>query len=234
MYGLFVQDEFSKNVQEWNNLRGEVVEYALEKLLYPALRKELRAKLLEESKDHVLEACTHKLCHWLKVSPYEIPYSVDDLDDDDKNEWDTSKGIRVLSLAYVPDFTQTSFACIVSHDGEPSDYIRLQNIMKSSKSYNETDRADKEADLLALKELIKTKKPHVIVIGAESRDALMIQEDLKNVVSELVREEEPFPNIAVEILDNQLAKVYSTSNKAAVSPLFAFHEFCSVSFTSLT
>jgi len=205
-----LQDEFSKNVQEWNNLRGDVVEYALEKLLYPALRKELRAKLLEESKEHVLEACTIKLLRWLKVAPYDAKFQ-----EEEDEEWDTSKGIRVLSIAYVPDFNQTAFACIVSHDGEPADYIRLQSILKSVRSYNETDRTEKEADLLALKELIRTKKPHVVVIGGESREALMIQEDLRNILSELANED-GFPKVDVEILDNQLAKIYATSNKAAV------------------
>lgn len=64
---LFTKDEFSKNVQDWNTLRGECIEFAFEKLLYPILRKELRAKLAEESKEHVLKTCCNKLYNWLKV-----------------------------------------------------------------------------------------------------------------------------------------------------------------------
>lgn len=64
---LFMKDEFSKNVQDWNTLRGECIEFAFENLLYPVLRKELRTKLLEAAKDHVLQTCSNKLYNFLKV-----------------------------------------------------------------------------------------------------------------------------------------------------------------------
>ena len=56
----------------------------------------------------------------------------------------------------------------------------------------------------------------MIVIGGESREATMIQEDLRCVVSELCAQD-GFPSINVEILDNQQAKIYANSIKATVS-----------------
>lgn len=100
-------------------------------------------------------------------------------------------------------------------DGEPSDYLRLQNIIKSKKSFRETDRQEKEADLLAIKNFIRNKKPHLIVIGGESREALMIQQDVRDIGTELINED-AFPNIIVEIVDNSLAKVYANSIKSQV------------------
>lgn len=136
--------------------------------------------------------------------------------DEDEEEWDTGRGIRVLGIAYVPDYEQASFACLVNPDGEPSDYLRLQNIIKSKNAFREADRAEKEADIVAIKNFIRSKKPHLIVIGGESREAQMIHQDVKGVVTELVNED-AFPNIIVEIVDNQLAKVYANSIKATVS-----------------
>lgn len=69
-----------------------------------------------------------------------------------------------------------------------------------------------EADLISLRNFILTKKPHVVAIGGESREALMIADDLKSVINDLV-ESEQFPAIKVEIIDNELAKVYANSNK---------------------
>jgi transcription elongation factor SPT6 len=77
-----------------------------------------------------------------------------------------------------------------------------------------------EADLLALKNLIYTKKPHCICVGGESREAIMVQADLKEIVSNLV-DEEQFPTISVEILDNELAKVYANSIKGTVSFMYS-------------
>ncbi|RZF40546.1 hypothetical protein LSTR_LSTR000425 [Laodelphax striatellus] len=173
---LYYRDEFSKHVQDWNSLRAECVEIALKKMLIPDLIKELRQQLLNESKECVLKAACRKLYSWIKVAPITVEFG-----DDDDEEWDTSKGLRVMAVAYVPDFSQASFACI-------------------------------EADLLALKNFVLSKKPHVIVIGGESREALMVSGDLKEIVTNLV-EDEQFPQIPVEIIDNELAKIYANSIK---------------------
>lgn len=64
---LIFQDEFSKNVQEWNSLRVESVELALTRLLFPELRKELQTHLLSEAREAILKTCCRKLYNWLKV-----------------------------------------------------------------------------------------------------------------------------------------------------------------------
>ena len=64
-----------------------------------------------------------------------------------------------------------------------------------------------------VRNFIMNKKPHVIVISGESREALMLQEDLRFLVGGLV-EEEQFPPISVELMENELAKVYSNSIQA--------------------
>ena len=65
---LYKFDAYSKIVQEWNKFRAECVEIAFTKILYPMLRKELRYKLMRESKDSVIQACRSTLYDWLKVS----------------------------------------------------------------------------------------------------------------------------------------------------------------------
>lgn len=64
---LFTRDEFSKLVQEWNDVRNEVIDLALDKFVFPALVKELKSKLLSEAREFVLRACCHQLYNWLKV-----------------------------------------------------------------------------------------------------------------------------------------------------------------------
>ena len=65
---LFAVDEFSQLVQDWNDLRNQVVDIALNKIIFPALIKELKAKLESESREYVLKACGHELYNWLKVN----------------------------------------------------------------------------------------------------------------------------------------------------------------------
>ncbi|KAI4456284.1 transcription elongation factor spt6 [Holotrichia oblita] len=203
---LYIRDEFSKNVQDWNALRMECVERALTRCILPDFKSELKRTLLMEAKESVLKACCRKLYNWIKVAPYKVTFEEED------DDWDTSKGVRVMAIAYVPDYTQSAFACMSAADGDITDYLRLPHLLKRMNSYREDEKMMKEADLLAIKNFIFTKKPHVICIGGESREALMIAEDIKGIISDLV-DSEQFPSIGIEIVDNELAKVYSNSNK---------------------
>ena len=49
-----VQDEFSNLVQDWNAQRSEALERALTSILYPQLAREVKTKLLEEAKEHIM------------------------------------------------------------------------------------------------------------------------------------------------------------------------------------
>lgn len=75
----------------------------------------------------------------------------------------------------------------------------------------------KENDLSKLKEFIATKKPHVVAVTAESKEALRIVEEVQRLIQELTEEAE-MPAINVELVDNEVAMVYENSNKGQVSP----------------
>lgn len=205
---LYIRDEFSKNVQDWNTIRVECVESALTKLVLPDLVKELKRTLLAEAKECVLRACCRKLYSWIKVAPYRVEFP--DIEEDE--DWDTANGVRVMAIAYDPDPTQAAFACMAAIDGDVSDYLRLPHLLKRRNGYRLDEKQMKEADLSALKNFLSQKRPHVVVIGGESREAHMIAEDVKGIVNELSTSDH-FPVIGVEILDNELAKVYANTNK---------------------
>lgn len=197
---FYQRDEFSKNVQEWNALRAQCVEEALVKMVLPDMRKELRSILVAEAKESVMQACCERLREWIKWAPYAVN-NVDDFDDD---EWETKQGVRVLSIAYDNDPSQAAFCALINPDGEVTDYLRLSKITK---------RPDlKEADLAAITDFIRTKKPHVIAIGGESYKAMRMRDDMNKIVKTLM-DEDQFPQIGVEIVNNDLAKLYANSKK---------------------
>jgi transcription elongation factor SPT6 len=51
---LFHRDEFSRTVQQWNHVRSQVIDCALNKYIYPALVKELKSQLINEAKETTL------------------------------------------------------------------------------------------------------------------------------------------------------------------------------------
>ncbi|XP_038220585.1 transcription elongation factor SPT6 isoform X2 [Zerene cesonia] len=202
---LYQKDEFAATVQAWNDLRAEAVTLALTKIVMPELRRELHAQLLQESKDYVLKCCRRRLYDWLKVAPYESRIS-----EDDDDEWDASNGVRVVSVAYVPERSQCAFACAVVGGGEVADHLRLPHLLCRRTAWDPLERRNKEADLTALRKFILRKKPHVIVIGGESREALNIKADVSECIQQLI-EDEQFPRIPIEIADNHVSKIYSNS-----------------------
>lgn len=204
---FYQRDEFSKNVQDWNKLRAECVEEAINKMVLPDMRKELKSILLSEAKEFVLKACARKMHNWIKSAPYSVQFN-----DEDDDEWDTSKGVRILGISYEDDNKQAAFGALLAPDGEVSNFMRLPSILKRKNSHFENEKHAKLADLLAMKNFLRSKKPHVVAVSGASFLASKIQEDIRGVIKELV-DDEQFPNIAVEIVDNDLAKIYANSKK---------------------
>lgn len=204
---FYQRDEFSKNVQEWNALRASCVEEAITKMVIPDLRKELKAILMTESKDMVLYACGRKCAEWLGPAAYTVKFP-----DEDDDDWDTSKGVRVMGIAFEDDFSQAAFGALINYDGEVTDYIRLPKF--TSRRGGKITPDDKDPDIQALLNFLRTKKPHVIALSGESMRAQRIQRDLQDVVKMLV-DDDQFPQIAVEIINNDLAKIYSNSKKGS-------------------
>lgn len=60
-------------------------------------------------------------------------------------------GLRVLSIAYVPDRNHSSFACLIAGGGEVADHLRLPHLLYRRNAWDALERANKEADMTALR-----------------------------------------------------------------------------------
>lgn len=74
---LFQRDEFSKLVQDWNEQRNDVINVALNKIIFPTLVKELKSKLVSEARESVLRSCCQQLYDWLKVLFLKLSGSIE-------------------------------------------------------------------------------------------------------------------------------------------------------------
>ena len=70
------------------------------------------------------------------MAPYSIGFP-----DEEEDEWDTKNGLRVMAISYTSDMEQASFGCLVNVDGECSDHIRLEHILKRKNAFRDIDRA---------------------------------------------------------------------------------------------
>uniref|UniRef100_A0A667WNT6 Transcription elongation factor SPT6 n=1 Tax=Myripristis murdjan TaxID=586833 RepID=A0A667WNT6_9TELE len=206
---FYYRDEFSHQVQEWNRQRTLAIERALSQFLYPQMAKELKSKLIAEAKENI--SCCRRLYNWLKVAPYRPDQQVEE--DDDLMDESQGKGIRVLGVAYAPSRDTPVFCALINGEGEVVDFLRLPYFMKRRNAFREDEREKKANDIENLKKFLISKKPHVVAVAGENRDAHMIMEDIKRTISEL-EQESSLPAVGVELVDNELATLYMNSKKS--------------------
>lgn len=60
-------------------------------------------------------------------------------------------GLRVLSIAYVPDRAHSAFACVVAGGGEVADHLRLPHLLHRRNAWDALERQNKDADMTALR-----------------------------------------------------------------------------------
>ncbi|KAI7796472.1 transcription elongation factor SPT6 isoform X1 [Triplophysa rosa] len=208
---FYYRDEFSHQVQEWNKQRTLAIERALQQFLYPQMAKELKNKLIAEAKENIVKSCCKKLYNWLKVAPYRPDQQVEE--DDDLMDESQGKGIRVLGVAFASGRDTPVFCSLINGEGEVVDFLRLPYFLKRRNAWREDEREKKLQDIENLKKFLLSKKPHVVAVAGENRDAQMVMEDIKRTISEL-EQDSSLPAVAVELVDNELAVLYMNSKRS--------------------
>ncbi|KAK2574192.1 Transcription elongation factor SPT6 [Acropora cervicornis] len=188
---LYYRDEFSHLVQEWNTQRMNALARAFNQMLYPLFEKELKLKLLEEAKASVID----------HVEEQEYDDSVN------------SEGLRVLACSISPNPDTPAFLAMLDGGGQVNDYLRLRYLLNRRNTNKAKEREDKEKDLTTLKQFILKKRPQVIVVAAECREAMAVVDDMKMCIAELEQENQ-IPSIPVEALDGEVARVFMGSPRS--------------------
>jgi transcription elongation factor SPT6 len=217
---FYHKDEFSYNVEQWNIQRARIIEDMCNLYLYPEFEKELRHKILNESKNFVYRECAKRLKETIKVAPYTTESLT--LDDESNN------GLKVISITYstfedAPNGSSASAICAcVNGDGELDEYIKLNKLTtKLNRGFNteqseffNTDKKEKMQELKNIENFIINKMPNVIIVASENKDAPMIVEDLKNLLKKLEENKEKVGQINIELVDNEMAKIFSSTKIA--------------------
>ncbi|ESO02028.1 hypothetical protein HELRODRAFT_161252 [Helobdella robusta] len=205
---FFTKDEYSSTVQEWNKFRTSAVEKALKDILFPLLIKQIKKKLLEEAKDHVIKACCQNLHSLLQVAPYQVDQILQK-----EKDYRVDESLRILGVATSNDKNEASYCAIIDGSGEITDYLKMTSLATRGYLWSKKEKEAKEQDLFRLKELISCKKPHVVAVAATSMNCLTVVDDIKSILSQLEKIK-LVARIKVELVDNDVAKVYANSKKA--------------------
>ncbi len=226
---FFHKDEFSYSAEQWNLQRAQVIEDMCLKFLFPDFEKELKSKLLHEAKNFVYVESARKLNSILKQAPLN---SLNDLKMDSKSgHLDYNEnGLNVISISFTTNemdetggnnLASVAVACFVNGAGDLEEFVRIRNFnlkvntdsnqQHSKKSdFLSKEKEEKIEDLNKLENLIEKSKPDVIIISCENKDALILQDDVKQILRSI----KDGSGIKVEIIDNEIAKIFEGTKQS--------------------
>lgn len=147
-----------------------------------------------------------KFRKWLDVAPIDV-----ERDEDSEGPYMTA-----MACAYTHDKAAPSFFCYLDGFGEVIDFKRLNNLAKRKYATYNKEREEKEEDLKKLKTFVEKHRPDVIVVSAETRDSLMLVEEIRECLGVLSQEEEELPPVPVELIIPDVARLFSKSRRGMV------------------
>ncbi|TFK42525.1 transcription elongation factor SPT6 [Crucibulum laeve] len=201
----FASDSFSDAARAWNTERSLVIQEALEQHLIPAGVKWTREYLREEVEDNIAARCGSHLRERIDVAPYRTS---------NMNPGDTAS---VLAISWGKGDPQKDAITLVFVDeaGRMREHTKIDNL-------HDPEMLDEFIDLL------KRRKPEVIVVGGFSMATLKLTNRVKDVLrgstgqpqgenswgSAPVSNEQAF-DIPVIYVNDDVARIYQHSKRAA-------------------
>ncbi|KAH9935008.1 transcription elongation factor Spt6 [Fomitopsis serialis] len=202
----FASDSFSDNARAWNEERSRVVQEALEQHLIPIGIKWAREWIREEAEDFLADQCSQILRDRIDVAPYVT---------DDMTPGETPS---VLAMSWGKGEPHKDLIHLVFMDeaGRLREHTRLDNLV-------DQEARDEFVDIL------KRRRPHVIVLGGFSIATAKLAQRVKEIVTKPNGEtgdigQDESLNIEVIYVLDEVARMYQNSRRAqeefsALAPL---------------
>ncbi|TFK76387.1 transcription elongation factor SPT6 [Pluteus cervinus] len=188
----FHSDRFSDAAQAWNSERSRVVQEVLDQHLIPAGIKWTKEYIREEVEDWLANQCANQLRKRVDVAPYQTE--------------DTLPGspASVLAVSWGKGDPHKDAITLVFLDDERRmrEHTKLDNL-------HDTEMVDEFMDL------IKRRKPNVIVVGGFSTATMKLTKRVKELVDPAKNPEAGSLKIPVIYVMDDAARIYQHSKRAA-------------------
>ncbi|KZT09507.1 transcription elongation factor SPT6 [Laetiporus sulphureus 93-53] len=211
MNDAFSSDSFSDTARAWNEERSRTVQETLEQHLIPIGVKWTREWMREEAEEFLAESCAQILHERIDVAPYAT------------QDMQVGEIPSVLAMSWGKGDPHKDVITIVFMDeaGRLREHTRLDNLVDS-------EYKDEFLDIL------KRRKPDVIVIGGFSIATMKLAQRVKEIMRPNVeggeygdRREDSFNIDVIYVLD-EVARIYQHSKRAAeeFSALSPLAKYC--------
>ncbi|PSR77343.1 hypothetical protein PHLCEN_2v7944 [Hermanssonia centrifuga] len=199
----FASDSYSDTARSWNEERLRVVQETIEQHLIPVAVKWTREWIREEAEEFLCRHCAHTLRNRVDAAPYITP------------ELRPGETPSVLAMSWGKGDPHKDAISIIYMDeaGRLREHTRIDNLV-DAENHEE------------FKDLLRRRRPDVIVVGgftmATTKLAQRVKEvvnprppeDIEGVNNDSQQNEETF-NIPVIYVWDEVAKIYQHSKRAA-------------------
>lgn len=198
---LFLSDMADVLHAKWDEARRRVLRTAFSTILFPLFEANLRAKLQNEAELFVEEQCANYVRSIVNHAPprtYGEPGHEQELD-----------GEPVVMAIAVGDQETPTYAVLLNQAGELVDHLQLNWVLLRRNTRREGEQARRTEDWARLKAFVDNRKPDVLVVGADSREAYSFRDDVRR---ELTANEPPeYCLPSIEFVDPMVAKIFMES-----------------------
>jgi transcription elongation factor SPT6 len=213
LYSLIESDSFSAVADEWNAIRRELIDLALEKLS-KIISRGVQDALRQECESTMASTCREKLLYALDQAAYRAP------------GLEFGEKPTVLALSSGRGVHNRDAICWI--------YMDVQGYVKESGKFNDIrmksdlDKTPPGADNAKFIDLVVRQKPDVIAVSGFSvetrknasdfEEILKEHEEITNAGSEAqdLNKEKQFVRPDVVVVNDEVARLYYNSDRASV------------------
>ncbi|KAI8995001.1 SH2 domain-containing protein [Pilobolus umbonatus] len=190
---FYISDGFSDSVQQWNDLRKEIIEAALKDHLIPLMSKYVREKLRIEAEEYICQTSFKNFYNKINCGPFRGPESNF-----------KSPIPRVVTVSAGNGTNKDPIVAVfVNQRGKVLDQMEVPNL-KDERYWKE------------MSEFIKSKKANVLGVAGYNADTRRVIKHMQTMLSE-INQSNDHNNISrmdMVVVDDEAARLYKNSRRA--------------------
>lgn len=219
---FYLSTGLSDEAEAWNKLRTAALREAITSHILPAIRREVRARLMAEGRVFLLQELTDAL--WEHAS--QAPIMLRAMEDNEEGEELSEK--RIMSVVYSPGGGAATTLVMLDPAGQMVDYLHCPQLtgvipkprLIQGQTYSIFQDPRKATDAEAIRTFIEAHLPHAILVGVSHPDALNLLADVEMVCADILSinprllQTLETQDLRVEAADETLAALWGNSAAA--------------------
>ena len=211
---IYLSDLTSDVAREWNDLRSEVLDTAINQHLAPSAARWLRDTLQEDAEDHVGSRCGQKLEERIETAPFR----------GHRMQLGQTPSIVAISNGAGDPMIDSTYVVWMDNEGRFREHLKLDSLRQPPAHGNmNNEKADACREQLA--EFLKKVSPDAVVVGGTSSRTFDLYQDILSITDKTTNvkivdpnppvEEYGHPKLPILFVNDSAARLYQHSKRGS-------------------